>query len=130
VFFFNLLVGTLFYLLLFAAASAISSFFDEPQLKLLLQVIGLGLIVNAFTIIQRTILTKRIDFKLQTRISLISSLISGAIGIGMAYAGYGVWSLVIRTLTGYSGYGIVGNQILHLVLIPFVNYSVSAVNYY
>jgi teichuronic acid exporter len=101
VFFFNLLIGLFFYIVLFFSAPGISIFFKEPQLKGLLQVLGLGLIINSFTVIQQTILVKRIDFKLQTRISIISAIASGIIGIGMAYLGYGVWSLVFRTLTGF-----------------------------
>ena len=100
VFYFNLTIGVIFYLTLFFSAGMISAFFDEPQLKAILQVIGLVLIIFALTIIQRTILVKRIDFKLLTRISVISALLSGIIGISMAYAGFGVWSLVARTLAG------------------------------
>lgn len=102
VFFFNLIIGVVCFLILFFCAGLISRFFDEPQLKLLVQILGLSLIINAFTIIQQTILTRRIDFKLQTKISIISSVISGIVGIGMAIAGYGVWSLVIKTITMYA----------------------------
>jgi O-antigen/teichoic acid export membrane protein len=98
VFFFNLAIGVLFFLILFLLAPAISNFFDEPKLKMLVRVLGLVLIIDAFTIIQRTTLTKRVDFKLQTKVSIISSLCSGIIGITMAYMGYGVWSLVAKTL--------------------------------
>jgi O-antigen/teichoic acid export membrane protein len=101
VFFFNLIIGVVCFLILFFCAGLISRFFDEPQLKLLVQILGLSLIINAFTIIQQTILTRRIDFKLQTKISIISSIVSGIVGIGMAIAGYGVWSLVIKTITMY-----------------------------
>jgi teichuronic acid exporter len=102
VFYFNLIIGVVCYLILFFCADLISRFFKEPQLKLLVQVLGLSLVINAFAIIQQTILTRRIDFKLQTKISIISSVVSGFIGIGMALVGYGVWSLVIRTITMYA----------------------------
>lgn len=102
VFYFNLLIGIFCFLILFFCAGLISRFFNEPQLKLLLQVLGFSLIINAFTLIQQTILTRRIDFKLQTKISIISSVVSGVVGIGMAFAGYGVWSLAIKTLTMYA----------------------------
>ena len=91
VFYFNILVGIIFYLILFFFAGSIGVFFNEPQLELLLQVLGLGLIFNAFGIIQRTILTKNIDFRLQTRVSVFASTLSGIIAISMAYNGYGVW---------------------------------------
>jgi teichuronic acid exporter len=102
VFYFNLVMAMLVYAILYFSSGAISRFFDEPQLKMIIQVLGLGLIVNAFTIIQRTRLTKRIDFKLQTKISVIAVIGSGTLGIIMAYHGYGVWSLVTKTLAGFA----------------------------
>ncbi|TET67965.1 MAG: lipopolysaccharide biosynthesis protein, partial [Candidatus Aminicenantes bacterium] len=97
-FFFNLLVGIVFYLVLFFSADLIAGFFGEPQLFSLIRVLGLVLLINAFGLIQRTILIKEINFKLQTKISLIASFISGAVGIGMALNGFGVWSLVYKTI--------------------------------
>lgn len=99
VFTYNLIVGVLFFLLLFFCAPLIAKFFKEPQLILLVRVLGFGLIISSLTIIQRTILTKRIDFKLQTKISVIAAIGSGIVGIAMAYSGYGVWSLVFKALT-------------------------------
>lgn len=101
VFYFNFVVSILFYFLLFFFAGSISRFFNEPQLEFLLQVLGLGLILNALSIIHRTILTKNIDFKLQARVSIVSSIISGIIAIAMAYNGFGVWSLVALTLSRF-----------------------------
>lgn len=101
VFYFNIIVGVFSYLLLFTAAGAIANFFNEPILKQLIRVLGLSLIISSFTLIQSTVLTKRIDFKLQAKISIIASLLSGAFGIYMAYTDWGVWSLVARTLLGF-----------------------------
>lgn len=98
VFYFNLLIGFLVYIILFASAGAVSAFYNEPQLVALLRVLGLVLLVNAASFIQKTILTKHIDFKLQTKISIIAAVVSGVIGIGMAYSGWGVWSLVAKTI--------------------------------
>ena len=102
VFYFNIVVGVLCYILLFAFAKSIGDFFHEPILKDLIRVLGLGLIINSLTIIQSTLLTKRIDFKLQAKISVISSIISGLISIYMAFTGWGVWSLVALTLVRYT----------------------------
>jgi O-antigen/teichoic acid export membrane protein len=101
VFYYNMLLGIITYLLLFISADLIGRFFNEPQLKQLIRVLGLSLIINAFCIIQQTLLAKRIDFRLQAKISIISSVVSGAVAIIMAFAGYGVWSLVIKTITTY-----------------------------
>lgn len=102
VFFFNLAIGIICYFLLFIFSGSISTFFEEPLLKSLIQVLGIGLILNSFGIIQRTILTKTINFKLQTKISLIASLGSGIVAITMALKGFGVWSLVALTLSRYA----------------------------
>jgi len=98
VFYFNFVVAAICYLVLFLGAGWISMFFNEPLLKSLVQVLGLTLIIDSASIIHRTILSKRIDFKLQAKISVIVVTASGLIGIIMAYFGYGVWSLVIRSI--------------------------------
>lgn len=94
VFFTNLILSIVLFILLFISAPAISKFFNQPQLITLLRVMGSIVIINAFAIIQRTILVKKVDFKTQTKVSLISSISSGVVGIGMALNDYGVWSLV------------------------------------
>lgn len=94
VFITNLLLSVLLFVVLYNCAPAISRFFDQPQLIPLTRVMGSVVIINAFAIIQRTILVKQIDFKTQTKVSLISSISSGVVGIGMAIGGMGVWSLV------------------------------------
>jgi len=99
VFYYNLAVGILFYLVIFLLAPAISRFFNEPQLIRLVQILAVILIIESFAIIQRTILTKRLDFKLQTKISVISSIVSGLLGIVMAFKGFGVWSLVAKQIS-------------------------------
>lgn len=94
VFITNMVLSVILFFALFGAAPFIASFFNQPQLESLTRVMASIVIINAFAIIQRTILVKRIDFKTQTKVSLISSITSGVIGIGMAFCGYGVWSLV------------------------------------
>ena len=98
VFFYNIFLGFLFYAILFFAADPIAIFFNEPSLTKIIQVIGIVLIIDSITIIQRTILTIRIDFKLQTKISIISSILSGIVAIYLAYNGFGVWSLVVKQI--------------------------------
>jgi len=102
VFYFNIVVGCAFYFILFTCAESIGKFFNEPILKGIIRVIGLGLVINSFTIVQSALLAKRINFKLQAKISVISSIISGIISIYMAYTGCGVWSLVASALIRYT----------------------------
>jgi len=98
VFYFNLAMASALYLVLFFAAPLISDFFREPKLIEILRVLSLVLIINSFGIIQRVMLVRRIDFKTQTKISIVASVASGAAAVALAYFGLGVWSLVIRTL--------------------------------
>ena len=94
VFYFNLTVSILIYTLLYLAAPAISVFFKESVLVEIIRILGLVLIINAFSVIPRTQFVRDVNFKTQTKVSLISSISSGVFGIGMALGGMGVWSLV------------------------------------
>ncbi len=105
-FFFNLTVSVLMFALLFSGAPWIASFFEQSKLVALVRVMGILLIIQSLSIVQDTILKRRIDFKTKAKASFISSVSSGVIGIGMAYLGYGVWSLVGQQLSRqllYSG---------------------------
>lgn len=99
VFIINMVLSIVLFVVLFFSAQYIADFFNQPLLKPLTQVMGSMVIIHAFAIIQRTILIKRIDFKTQTKASVISSVSSGVIGITMAFCGYGVWSLVGQQLS-------------------------------
>ncbi|MCQ2091766.1 MAG: lipopolysaccharide biosynthesis protein [Fibrobacter sp.] len=97
-FFFNIGMSIVCYAVIFFAAPFIASFYNMPDLTLILRVLAIRLILQSFSTIQVTSLTISINFKKQAKISLISAIISGCVGIGFAYAGYGVWSLVIQAL--------------------------------
>ena len=99
VFFFNLGVSAVLYAVLYVGAPGIAAFFKEPLLRDVMRVIGWVLIINALAIIPRTLFVKAVNFKTQTKVSLIASLSSGAVGIGMALGGMGVWSLVGQQLS-------------------------------
>lgn len=99
VFYFNLIVSLFLYLILYVSAPAISVFLKEPVLVDVMRVIGWILIINALAIIPRTIFVRNINFKAQTKVSLIASVSSGVVGIGMALTGWGVWSLVGQQLS-------------------------------
>jgi len=102
VFYYNFAVSALLYLLLFFGAPLAESFFEVPGFASILRVLGLVLVINALGSIQLTILTKRIDFKTKTKVSLCSNLFAGAIGIFLAYKGFGVWSLVWKVVISNS----------------------------
>jgi O-antigen/teichoic acid export membrane protein len=99
VFVVNMAISVILFAVLFFLSPTIATFFERPQLESLTQVMGFIVIINAFAIVQRTILIKNIDFKTQTIISFVSSVLSGIIGIGLAFCGYGVWSLVWQQIS-------------------------------
>ena len=124
VFYFNIVVSVLFYLILFFSSSHIAVFFDAPLLKILTKVIALNIIINALTIVQRTKFTISVDFKTQMKCSLLAVIVSGAIGIIMAYRGWGVWALVAQTIIN----GVINMSMLWLYSkwIPLKVFSISS----
>jgi O-antigen/teichoic acid export membrane protein len=98
VFYFNIAVGLVLYLILFLCAPLIADFYDEPQLVSITRVIGLSLIFNSLAVVQRALLTIAIDFRTQAKASFIAAIVSGIVGITMAYHGFGVWSIVAQQL--------------------------------
>lgn len=94
----NMAMSMAMYAILFGCAPCIADFFEREELTSLTRVTGLILIIQALSIVQNTILTKRIDFKTKTKASFIAAVSSGVIGITMAYCGLGVWSLVAQMI--------------------------------
>lgn len=94
VFYTNLVVSICMAIALFLCAKSIAAFFERPELIALTQVMSCVVVINALCIVQKARTTKAIDFKTQTKVTFIASVISGIIGIAMAYMGYGVWALV------------------------------------
>lgn len=94
VFYTNIVLSAILATVLFFCAKPISIFFERPELVSLTKVMSVVVVINAFSLVQRARTTKALDFKTQTKITFISSIVSGAIGIGMAFMGYGVWALV------------------------------------
>lgn len=93
VFYYNLAVAIGVYVILFAVAPLVARFYKIDILTKVMRVASLVVITNALSIVQRTKLEKRIDFKSQTIVNFTSALLSGLAGIVMAYYGFGVWAL-------------------------------------
>lgn len=98
-FYFNVGVSLLIYLILFVTAPLIALFFKEPQLVAITRVLSLNFVLGAFNLVQRSKLSKAMNFKPLTIISLVSNVLSGVVGVMMAYNGFGVWALVMQTLS-------------------------------
>ncbi|MDG2431171.1 lipopolysaccharide biosynthesis protein, partial [Flavobacterium sp.] len=97
-FVFNLVISTFFYILLFFTAPYIAAFFRQPQLIDLTRILGLSLFINAFAIVQRTILTIDLDFKSIAKSNVVGVVFGGLFGVIMALNGFGVWSLVVQMI--------------------------------
>lgn len=99
VFYFNLIASLVIYLLLFVLSPKIATFFNEDELTSIIRVLTSSVIIHSFSIIQRTILVKKIDFKLQTKINFVAAIGSGFIATVLGIMGYGIWSLVVQTIS-------------------------------
>jgi O-antigen/teichoic acid export membrane protein len=99
IFFFNLLLGVVLASILFLTAPLIAQFYLQPELIPITRVLSLTLVINAFSLVQTSLLAKKLDFKTQMKISFLAMIISGVIGIAMAYQGFGVWSLVAQLVS-------------------------------
>jgi len=98
VFYVNLFVSILMAFTLFLCAKSIAVFFKREELFALTRVMSCVVIINAFSIVQKVRLTKALNFKLQTKITVFSTIISGLLGIYCAYNGWGVWALVVQQI--------------------------------
>lgn len=98
VFWINFVIGAACYLIIWIAAPFIAGFYGKPQLIPLTRIVSLSIIITSFTLVQQTILTKNVDFKTLTKSSVAGTLIGGGVAVWLAYRGFGVWSLVWRTI--------------------------------
>lgn len=99
VFYFNIIVSVILYLLLYILAPFVSVFYNEPQLTSLMRVLCLVIIINSFAVVQRAIYSAIVDFKSQAKASFIAVIVSGGVGVCCALMGLGVWSLVWQQVT-------------------------------
>lgn len=97
-FLFNLGISTLLYLILFFSAPWIADFYHTPILKDVTRVVTLQLILNALFNAQHTKLRIDLRFKEVSIISLISQVVTGAVGVLLAFLGWGVWALVWQAI--------------------------------
>lgn len=110
VFYLNLFIASLLYLFLFFTSPLIAAFFYEPELKGVLRVLSISLFITAFNSIQLSVISRKFLFKNLFFSSLGAMILSGIIGVTMAYAGYGVWALVAHQIT---------NQLIVTVILFF-----------
>lgn len=98
VFYFNFTVSILIYSIIAFTAPWVSAFFKMPELTKIIRIYTIILPVSAFSAIQRTLLTKKMDFKTQLKVQIPSLVVGGISGIIFALTGFGVWALVYMTI--------------------------------
>lgn len=98
IFWWNLGMALVMYVILFLSAPAISRFYETPILCDVLRVQGLVLFIHAMNLIQRNQLRKKLNFKLLSIVTIATTFISLGVTIYMAYKGMGVWALVTQNL--------------------------------
>lgn len=113
-FYFNATVGLVCCILLSLASPFIADFFNTPILADIVIVMSINMFISSLSIVQGARLTAAIDFKTQAKISLITTVFSGLVGIAMAYNGFGVWSLVWQ--------GVLANILRTVLLVSFTKW--------
>lgn len=98
VFYFNIVVCAVLYLMMFFAAPFIATFYKLPELTWVIRVVSLTLIISGVKNIQQAYVSRNMLFK-RFFFSTIGGTIGAAVvGIWMAYEGFGVWALVAQNL--------------------------------
>jgi O-antigen/teichoic acid export membrane protein len=99
VFWVNLMTGLILAFLLYSSRTLISSFYSEPILEKLISVISILFVVQAFNFVQEIKLKKKLEYRKLSIVGILSVVFSGSIGIIFALTGFGVWSLIFKSLT-------------------------------
>ncbi len=98
IFYINLVISIIVFIIFYFLAPVISQFYNEPRLTNIVRVLSILIILFALTIVQKAIIAREVNFKLRTQIEFSSQILSGVIAIYLALRGYGVWALVWKTL--------------------------------
>ncbi len=108
VYYFNLALALIIALSIYFMSDWISDFYDNPQLSLVIKVMSVAAILSGFSSVQIVQLKKSLNYSRLTKISIVSSVVSGVVGILLALNGAGIWSLVTQNLL----FGLVSNILL------------------
>ncbi len=97
-FYINIVVAVIIYIFIFFLAPIIAIFYNMPQLKVIIRVLGVSILLSGINSIQHAFVAKHMMFKLFFYSTLIGTLISGAAGVVMALRGFGIWALAVQIL--------------------------------
>lgn len=110
VFYINVALGVILYIILFFSAPFIADFYNNNLLTPMIRVLALTLIIGSVNSIQQAYVQRTMQFKRFFFSTLIGTTVSAAVGIAMAYMGFGVWALVVQTFT---------NQLVNTLVLWF-----------
>lgn len=99
VFYFNIVISIILYIILYLFAPSIAKFYNNFRLTKIIRVLGITLIIAGLKSIQNAYISKSMLFKKFFISTIGATIVSAIIGIYMAYAGYGVWALVAQQLS-------------------------------
>lgn len=99
VFYFNFAVCIILYLIMFFAAPFIASFYNMPELTLVVRVISLTIVISGVKGVQQSYVSRNMLFKRFFYATLGGTIFSAFLGIAMAYMGFGVWAIVAQQLS-------------------------------
>ena len=98
VFYFNLGISVILYVVLWCCAPLIADYFGDERLIDLSRVMFLSFIINATALVQTNRLMKQMTMARVAIANTLALIVSGAIGIWLAFEGYGAWAIVWQTL--------------------------------
>lgn len=99
VFYFNILMGILLYLVMFIIAPIIAEFYKNNLLIPMVRVVSLSLVISSVKAIQQAYVSKNMLFKNFFFATLGGTIASAVVGIGLAYKGFGAWALIGQQLS-------------------------------
>ena len=99
IFWTQFLFSTIIYLIIFIFSPWLAKLFQMPTLTHVIRVLALGMILGSIQSIQGVIVTRKMAFKTYFYATMIGSILSGCIGVYLAYRGWGVWALVTQHLS-------------------------------
>ncbi|WP_073348093.1 lipopolysaccharide biosynthesis protein [Bacteroides congonensis] len=108
VFYFNIGISILCYIILFICSPFIAEFFNMPILNRIVKIYCVILVIGALESVQISRLTINLNFKALAKVNVASTFVSGIIGLSLAYLGYGVWALVWQSVL---------SRIFHVIMI-------------
>lgn len=98
VFWFNILLSSCLYVILFFCAPLIALFFKIPELTSLARYCFLGFFIASFGIAHNAYLFRNVMVKQKSKSTILALIISGTISVTMAYMGFAYWGIATQGL--------------------------------